>query len=252
VEQHAKHRPLVIRAKVLAAAFAAGAGLAAAPAAAAECQLALVLALDVSSSVDAAEDALQRRGLASALIAPDVQAAIFSANLPVALAVFEWSGRFNQQLLVDWRMIDSRADLLEVAETLARSRRGQTEFPTALGNALGYGAGLLARGPDCLYRTIDIAGDGENNDGFGPDSAYAAFPFGGVTVNGLAITDTDFQAGLALIAFYRDQVLRGPGAFLEVAQGFDDYERAMRRKLEREFSPMAIGDLMPPRNRTPG
>lgn len=64
--QHAKHRSLV---KLTALAI----GLWAAPAQA--CRLALVLAMDVSSSVDAAEDQLQRAGLAAALIDPDVQAA---------------------------------------------------------------------------------------------------------------------------------------------------------------------------------
>ena len=59
----------------------------------------------MSSSVDAEEDALQRGGLAAALVAPEVQKAIFSDPLPVALAVYEWSGRYNQVLLVDWTLI---------------------------------------------------------------------------------------------------------------------------------------------------
>ena len=40
---------------------------------------------------------------------------------------------------------------------------------------------------------------------------------------------------------YQNEVLHGPGAFMEVAEGFDDYERAMRRKLEREVSPPVFG-----------
>jgi len=39
--------------------------------------------------------------------------------------------------------------------------------------------------------------------------------------------------------------LHGPGAFMIVADGFDDYERAMRIKLERELTPAAIGALEP-------
>ena len=58
-----------------------------APAASAQCRLALVLAIDVSSSVDAEEDALQRRGLATALRAPEIQRAFFASDLPVALSV---------------------------------------------------------------------------------------------------------------------------------------------------------------------
>lgn len=217
---------------------------------AADCRL--VLALDVSSSVDPAEDTLQRGGLASALIAPEVQAAFFSSPLPVALTAFEWSGRYNQQLLLDWRTISDPATLLGAAETIGRSRRGSDDYPTAVGYALGYGAGLLRRGPDCLFRTLDLSGDGENNEGFPPDAAYRAFPFDGVTVNGLVVNAADFEAEITLIDFYRTQVLHGPGAFLEIAQGFEDFERAMRRKLERELSAMSVGKIDPSPAERPG
>ncbi|GFE51367.1 hypothetical protein So717_31200 [Roseobacter cerasinus] len=217
-------------------------GLLAGPAVA-ECRLALVLALDVSSSVDAAEDALQRGGLVAALTAPEVQAAFFASDDPVALAVYEWSGRYNQELLLDWTLIDNQAALLQAADTLARSTRSHNDFPTAMGYALGFGARLLQRAPDCHDQTLDMAGDGQNNEGFGPALAYAEFPFDGVTVNGLVVNGADYEAETGLIAFYQSQVLRGPGAFLEVAQGFDDYERAMRRKLERELLPPVIGAL---------
>ncbi|MBO6855229.1 MAG: DUF1194 domain-containing protein, partial [Marivivens sp.] len=76
------------------------------------CRLALVLALDVSSSVDAAEDRLQRNGLASALLAPEVQAAFFATPDPVALYAFEWSGRYDQSVLVSWQMIRTPGDLV--------------------------------------------------------------------------------------------------------------------------------------------
>lgn len=239
----------MVGATALALALAAGL---AAPLAAAECRLALALALDVSSSVDPQEDALQRGGLAAALISPPVERAIFAAPLPVAIAAYEWSGRHNQKLLADWRLIRTRRDLLDLAETLGRSSRGQAEFPTAMGYALGYGAGLLARGPDCLFRTLDMAGDGENNEGFPPAAAYAEFPFAGVTVNGLVVSAPDDGAEIDLVAWYRDHVLHGPGAFLEVAQGFEDYERAMRRKLLRELRPRAVGALPRPEPGQPG
>lgn len=215
------------------------------PAGAADCRLALVLALDVSSSVDATEDALQRGGLASALIAPEVRTAFFAAPEPVALAAYEWSGRYNQEIILDWRLIDSPAALLAAARTIGNSRRSHNDFPTAMGYALGFGAGLLARAPDCLSRTLDMAGDGENNEGFPPRTAYAEFPFEGVTVNGLVVNAADYEAEVTLVEFYRYEVLRGPGAFLEIAQGFEDYENAMRRKLEREVSPPSIGQAVP-------
>lgn len=217
--------------------------LAALPAAASDCRLALLLALDVSSSVDAAEDALQRGGLVSALTAPEVVAAFFATDQPVALAIYEWSGRYNQEVILDWTLIDSRATLLGAAERVAASKRSHNDFPTAMGYALGYGAGMFQRAPPCLRQTLDMAGDGQNNEGFGPAQAYAEFPFQGVTVNGLVVNAADFEGELGLIAFYQAEVRHGPGAFVEIASGFEDYERAMRRKLERELTPPAIGAL---------
>ncbi|WP_146345012.1 DUF1194 domain-containing protein [Phaeobacter marinintestinus] len=224
----------------------------ASPAAAADCRLALVLALDVSSSVDPAEDALQRGGLATALISPQVEAAVFASPLPIAVAVYEWSGRYNQDLIADWRMLRSRGDLLDLARTIGTSTRSESEFPTAMGYALGYGAGLFATAPDCLFRTLDMAGDGENNEGFPPETAYREFPFADVVVNGLVVNGADFEAEVTLIDYYRTQVLHGPGAFLEVAQGFDDYERAMVRKLVREMTPRAIGLAPITQRKSPG
>jgi hypothetical protein len=242
VDQHGKHRSLV---SLVFGRVSLTAGLLVSPvaASAAGCRLALVLAMDVSSSVDAAEDRLQRGGMASALISDAVAKAFFASDLPVALAVYEWSGRYNQELILDWTVIDTQTDLLRAAETVATSRRSHNDFPTAMGYGLGYGAGLLERAPACLYQTLDMAGDGQNNEGFGPQAAYSEFPFAGVTVNGLVVNAADFEAETGLIAFYQAEVLHGPGAFMVVANGFHDYERAMRIKLERELTPPAIGLL---------
>lgn len=208
------------------------------------CRLALALAMDISTSVDATEDALQRQGLAAALIAPEVQEAFFASPLPVALAVYEWSGSFNQTLMLDWHLVETRADLLFAAQTIGQSRRSAQDWPTAMGHALAFGAKLIQRAPRCLFQTIDISGDGKNNDGYGPEIAYRHFPFDTITVNGLVINAADFEGEIDLIPFFRDTVLHGPGAFLEIAEGFEDFERAMRRKLERELKGVQVSDLL--------
>lgn len=220
--------------------------LCALPAHAIECRLALLLAIDVSSSVDKTEDQLQRGGLVAALTAPEVTAAFFASDTPVALAIYEWSGRYNQEIILDWILINSPAKLLGAAEVVAASTRSHNDFPTAMGYALGYGAGMFERAPNCLHQTLDMAGDGQNNEGFPPSSAYSAFPFNGVTVNGLVVNAADFEAETELIPFYLNEVIRGPGAFIEIAQGFEDYERAMRRKLKRELSLRFIGTIIHP------
>lgn len=209
------------------------------------CRLALVLAMDVSNSVDPDEDALQRGGLATALLAPDVRDSFFASDDPVALAVFEWSGRHHQRIMQDWVVIDSPATLGNVAANIASTPRFYYEFPTAIGFALGYSAGLLDRAPVCSAKTIDISGDGVNNDGFAPRDAYAAFDLDGVTVNGLVIDvpeDAPLRAGqLDLMSYYAQNVIRGPAAFIEVASGFDDVARAMEAKLIRELQVMILG-----------
>ncbi|MEM6638065.1 MAG: DUF1194 domain-containing protein [Pseudomonadota bacterium] len=202
------------------------------------CRLALILALDISSSVDAREDALQRGGLAAALVASEVvEAALSVPGEPVALAIFEWSGRYQQDMLLPWTLLTGPEDLLTAAERIATSKRSYAEFPTALGYALGYAAGVFRDAPECLRKTIDVSGDGVNNDGFGPHLAYAHFPLDGVTVNGLAITG---QAD-DLIDYYRRELIRGPGAFVIEATSFADFERAMREKLRREMEAPVLG-----------
>jgi hypothetical protein len=207
------------------------------------CRLALILAIDVSSSVDADEDALQRSGLASALLEPDVQAAFFASPDPVALTVFEWSGRYNQVSLAPWTTIETPAHLTTLAQAIAISKRSHNDFPTALGFALGHAAGLLTQGPECLFRTIDIAGDGVNNEGFGAKEAYSAFPFDDITVNGLVVNAADFEGEVNLVPYFRNEVIHGPGAFIEIANSFDDYANAMRRKLIRELGVRMLGAL---------
>ncbi len=209
--------------------------------AAAQCRLALVLALDVSSSVDAREDRLQRDGLTSALLSPEIVTAFLETpEAPVALAVYEWSGRYRQTRLLNWTLMDSRAAILSAATAISESKRSVNEFPTAMGYAIGHAATVFREGPECLFRTLDVSGDGINNDGFGPRLAYRNFPLNGVTVNGLAIGGAA-QEDEALFAFFRNEVIKGPGAFLEIAEDYDDFERAMRRKLLREVRARMIG-----------
>lgn len=110
-----------------------------------------------------------------------------------------------------------------------------------MGFSLGFAATQFARGPDCAARTIDVASDGINNDGFSPTEAYTAFPFEDVTVNGLIVDTADVGSISDLASFFQSEVIRGTGAFVERADGFEDYERAMSRKLIRELTAMLIG-----------
>ncbi|WP_224813960.1 DUF1194 domain-containing protein [Hasllibacter sp. MH4015] len=222
-----------------AAALASSVLLSTAPANAQEqCRLALQLGMDVSASVDVAEYRLQVEGLASALLDPTVIEAFLNGPGPVALSIFEWSGRFQQDVLVDWTMITSEAELLDIAERLNGSERGSEDFPTALGYALGFAATRFREAPACLFQTLDISGDGQNNDGFPPAAAFEHFAFDGITVNGLAIGG----ASREIEDYYAAEVIHGPGAFVEYALNHRDFAETMRRKLERELRSMILGD----------
>jgi hypothetical protein len=222
----------------------------ASPAAAQECRLALVLALDVSGSVDPREDRLQREGLAAALRAPEVVRA-FLAGDPVALHVFEWAGeRAQAALLADWHLIENEQHLAVVATAIARTEPTPflfTEDGTALGAALMHAADVLADAPPCGARTIDIAGDGVSNVGLGPDAAFANPLLDGVTVNALLVggAEDDVNAPVGhedLVTWFESEVLRGPAAFWVLANGYEDYERAMTAKLLRELAqPLVSG-----------
>lgn len=203
------------------------------------CRLALLLALDVSASVDDREYALQRNGLAAALVAPEVAAAFLDAPAPVAIAAFEWSGRFNQQIILPWTLVQSQVDLAAAADTIVNTERQSKGFQTALGHALGYASRYFGEAPDCARQTIDVSGDGESNHGFTPGDAYVQFQMGHVTVNALAIGPS---VGLDnLVVYYRSQVIKGTGAFVEQAIDFTDFERAMRQKLRREIATFVVG-----------
>lgn len=210
--------------------------LAAGPAAAG-CRLALALGLDVSRSVNPEEHALQRLGLAAALESRDVRAALLEPGDRVALAVYEWSGIDHQVQILPWTLIRTEVDLAAVVAAINRAPRENLRQFTALGAALDYGRGLLAGAPDCGAMTLDLSGDGRNNQGLSPGQVYSRIDFEGVTVNGLAIGGHESD----IAAYYGAQVIRGAGAFVETARNSSDFPRAIRRKLERELLQQMLG-----------
>ena len=211
--------------------------------AAAGCRLALAIGMDVSASIDETEYRLQRQGMAGALLSPRVQSLLFASEEHwVAIAVYEWSAdRFREHNLVDWTALRGPDDLARVAQSILTAPEADTLYATALGWAVVHGWKLHRRVPDCRRHTLDISGDGRNNHSYPPKTAYREFPFDGMTVNGLAILGEDPD----IFDYFVTEVIRGPGAFVEVANGYADFEAAMRRKLERELEGPVIGMLAP-------
>ena len=218
---------------------------------AAPCRQALALGLDVSGSVDAREYRLQIDGLAGALGAPAVREALLSSpEAPVSLMVYEWSGPSDQAVIAPWAVMDGDAALDQLIESLGQTTRRAATPGTALGVAVSLGAVYLREKPECGKLTLDISGDGKSNLGPRPRDVKAAVAAQGITVNALVIgaeasgTGDLRQAELGeLSSYFRAEVIAGPDAFVETAQGFAEYEAAMTRKLLRELEVRAIADL---------
>ncbi len=233
--EHGQHRDVVRRATRTVAAAALALAAAAAPAAARDCATALVLAIDVSSSVDAREYAMQMNGLAAALREPEVVDAIApGGGIGIMASAFAWSGFQHQEVIAPWTWLGDRDAIHAFARAIETAPRRYDHWPTALGRAAAFAAELHARNPAaCDRRVVDVSGDGANNDGVGPDWYRARGLLDGLTINGLVILGADVDP----YAYYRDVLIQGPGAFVEIADGFDAYAEAILRKLLRELQP---------------
>ena len=210
--------------------------------ASADCRLALALAVDVSRSIDAADYRIQTEGLAGALEDREVRSAIFGPEGEVALAIFYWSGPGYQDLVQPWVVLDGPKALDQAIWAVRQTPRPAAPMATAMGDALRYGLGLMSEAPDCARRVIDVAGDGQNNQGISVARTYAREDFTGITVNGLAVGEHEAD----LLTYFQTQVIRGPGAFVELAHRQTDYPQAILRKLLRELEGPMIGALPSP------
>lgn len=224
------------RGAALLAAFLLGA----APAGA-SCRLALALGLDVSRSVDVGDYFIQKEGLLAALRDEGIRRAFLEQDGYVTLAVFEWSGQRHQDIVVDWTPVVDAAALDRVIARLSAHERLPVSLSTAIGDAILYADRLFRGAPVCEAQTLDLSGDGRWNEGTAPERAYARSDFGGRVVNGLAILGHEAD----IVAYYARVIIRGPGAFVEVATSHQDFPRAIRRKLERELTAPVIGGALP-------
>jgi hypothetical protein len=224
--------------------LAAGAvGIAASPASNAPydnyVDLQLVLAVDVSGSMDTEEQRVQRQGYVDALRDPQVLRAIRSGPYGrIAVTYIEWSSAFYQVIVLPWRVIGDDEEVLGFAADLQRapiSREGRT----SISGALVYGAGAFpVSGLTSDRRTIDISGDGANNDGPPVTPARDQILKQGITVNGLPIliNPSPMVGGLRLDDYYRDCVIGGPGSFVIAVTTLQDFAPAIRRKLVLEIA----------------
>jgi Protein of unknown function (DUF1194) len=207
--------------------------------------LALVLAADVSRSVNDEKFELQRRGYAAAITDHRVIAAIQGGTRHrIALMYVEWSGLFSQQVVIDWTMIDGAQAARAFADKLLEAPRSFANR-TSISAGIDFAVSQLARTPYFAERqTIDVSGDGTNNSGRQVTAARDAAVALGITINGLVILSaeplvwnpahTNPPGGLA--AYYRSNVVGGPGAFVMQAKDFNSFGDAIIKKMIAEIA----------------
>ncbi len=198
------------------------------------CAVELVLAMDVSRSVDPAEFQLIRNGTAEAFRNPEIIALIDWMPGGVLVTVTQWSGMRQQRQLIPWTLLNTADDARAFANAITAMKRTFRYDLTAPGEALLHAEALGQTAPyKCSRRVIDIAGDGVRNTGENVSEVTDRIAAQGVTINGLVVRgDTPDP-----LEFYQTEVKRGPLAFVEISDGYDDFPRAILRKLLREISP---------------
>lgn len=213
-----------------------------------EVDVELLLMVDVSRSMSAAELELQRQGYVEALRSDGLAAALGrSLTGKIAVAYVEWAGEKRQRIVQDWVLIESRDDLLAVADVLENDR-STTQSRTSISGALRYGGAYLdANDFNGMRRVIDISGDGPNNQGGTVTATRDAVVARGVTINGLPLMTQDgvFMRIPDLDAYYENCVIGGPGAFLVPVYKWEDFGRAVTQKLVLEIAGLPPERLIP-------
>ena len=207
-----------------------------------EVDLALALAIDISGSIDPDEAKLQREGYVQAFRDPVIMKAILGGSHGrIAVAYYEWSDAWVQRLLIDWTLLDSEAAITSFTTRLANAPISIARR-TSISGAIRYAIPLFGRSPfEAERKVLDISGDGSNNDGgLVTDMRYEALKER-IVINGLPIMNDrpnpfGFPSETDLDKYYLHCVTGGPRSFVEVAQNFEDFPRAVRKKLLQEVA----------------
>ena len=201
----------------------------------------LVLAVDVSRSIDEDEARLQREGYRAGVCDGRVVEAITRGMLgAIGVAYVEWAGFEYQRLVLPWQRIAGQADANLWAAKLAEAPRASLSW-TSISGGIDFSRRVLAEAPfEATRRVIDVSGDGVNNSGRGVERARDEAVADGVIINGLPIINDRPTFGRAppipLDQYFQQSVIGGFGSFMVVAEDFEAFGTAVRRKLIREIA----------------
>jgi hypothetical protein len=202
--------------------------------------VALVLAVDVSRSIDEDEARLQREGYRLAVSDPVVVAAIRGGMIgAIGIAYVEWAGIEYQRTVIPWRRIATQAEADAWAAELAAAPRASLSW-TSISGGIRHARRVLAECPwEATRKVIDVSGDGVNNSGPPADIERDAAVAEGITINGLPIINDRPTFGrlppVPLDDYFRENVIGGDGAFMILAEDFESFGIAVKRKLIREI-----------------
>ncbi len=198
--------------------------------------LELVVTVDVSSPMDRDEQVVARNGYVDAFRSPDfINAILQGATGRIAVTYVEFSD--TQTVVVPWTVIDSAASANAFADRLSAAPP-QFLRTTSISGDLMFSANLFdSSGVISPRRTIDVSGNGPNNDGIPVVTARDAVVAKGITINGLPIDLGPREAVIADLAdYYKECVIGGPEAFLYSVNTIEDLPAAIRRKLVQEMA----------------
>jgi hypothetical protein len=203
--------------------------------------VALVLAVDVSRSIDEDEARLQREGYRNGISDPAVITAIRGGMIgAIGLAYVEWAGIEYQRTVLPWTRIATETDAHHWATELAMAPRASLSWTSISGAIIHARRELTACPFEATRRVIDISGDGVNNQGPPIEAMRDEAVAEGIVINGLPIMNDRPTFGRPppanLDLYFRDRVIGGPGAFYVVAEDFNSFGQAVKRKLIREIA----------------
>ena len=203
--------------------------------------LELVLAVDISRSMDHGEQLMQRQGYAEAFRSQEVVEAITGGGYGrIAVTYMEWAGVGTDRVVIPWTLIDSResslrfADLLEQQQPLRLSRTSISHALVSAGKLMG------TSGYRPLRQVIDVSGDGPNNQGSPVAEVRDDIVSRGVVINGLPLMVRLSTWGFGdiekLDEYYFDCVVGGTGSFVIPVYSWEEFPKAVRRKLVLEIA----------------
>ena len=194
------------------------------------CAVALILLVDISSSVSEKNYELQKRGIAEAFKDPQIQKTIEAQPGGLALSLHEWTNTSN--VSIPWVILKTKKDSEDLSNKILNLQYA-IGMTTSMGDAIIKGIEYFDSTPcEPERKVIDVSGDGPSNTGVEIEVARKKARDNLVTINGMPIITT-VEPGLS--DYYIDKVIT-PDGFVLSADGYEDFTRAIKRKLIFEIA----------------